>query len=82
MLWFGGSLQYRCHVYGVTPVPVKEIACGELGALSVATRFAVSVPAATGLNAMDKVQLAPAASDVMQVLPLRTKELALVPVKR
>jgi hypothetical protein len=67
--------------HGVAPVPESSIICGEPLALSVATRLAVSAPEAVGLNAIDRVQLAPAASDVPHVLPFSRKAVALVPVK-
>jgi hypothetical protein len=64
------------------PVPVSVVVCGEFDALAFAARLAVAVPAAAGLNAIDSVQLAPAASDVRQVFPVSTNSLALVPVNR
>jgi len=63
------------------PVPFNPAACGEPTALSIAERLAVSVPVAAGLKATDKVQLAPAASDVPQVLNESTKLVAFGPVK-
>jgi hypothetical protein len=63
------------------PVPVSGTVCGELDALSVATRLAVAAPAAIGSNAIVSVQLAPAASEVEQVLAVNEKSLALLPVK-
>ena len=44
------------------PVPEIEIVCGLPDALSVNTIDAVRVPMAVGLNAIVKMQLAPAAS--------------------
>ena len=68
-------------VAGVAPVPVSGIVCGEPFALSVATRLAVAVPVAAASKAIESVQLAPAASEVTQVLPVSRKSLALLPVK-
>jgi hypothetical protein len=67
-------------VEALVPVPDNATICGEPAALSVASRLAVSVPTATGLNATDSVQLAPAARVVPQVFADRTKLLASVPL--
>ena len=63
------------------PVPVREMVCGALVALSVALKVVVAAPAAVGLKASESVQLAPAAREVMQVLPTISNSAALVPVK-
>jgi len=63
------------------PVPASAADCGELVALSVALRAAVADPVMVGLKAMEKVQLAPAARDVPQVLLTTVNSEALVPVK-
>jgi hypothetical protein len=65
----------------VDPVPLSGTDCGEPAALSVATRFAEAAPPAAGLKTMLRVQLAPAPSEVPQVLPLSENWLALVPLK-
>ena len=62
------------------PVPVKVTVCGEPVALSATDREAVNAPAAAGLNSTDTVQVAVAASDVVQVFAEMMKELLLVPV--
>jgi hypothetical protein len=62
------------------PVPVSATVCGEPDALSVAARLAVAVPAAVGAKATDRVQLAPAASEVEQVFAVSRNSLASVPV--
>lgn len=49
------------------PVPLRATVCGEPGALSAALSVAVSAPAAAGLKATVRVQLAPAAIDVPQL---------------
>lgn len=67
---------------GVAPVPVKAAVCGEPDALSVAAMLAVTVPSAVGLNAIDSMQLAPAANDVEQFFPVSTKALELAPVMK
>lgn len=55
-------------------------------ALSAEIGLAVSpaedVPAAVGLKAIESVQLAPAANEGMQVLPVHTKEAAFAPVNK
>lgn len=50
--------------------------------MSVATRLALALPPTVGLKTIDKVQLAPAASEVLQVFPLRLNSLAFVPENR
>jgi hypothetical protein len=75
---FGEAHSWR---HGVVPVPERMTVCGEPVALSVATRLAVAVPVAAGLNAIDSVQLAPAAREVEHVFAVNRKSLALVPVK-
>ena len=50
------------------PVPVIATVCGVPVALSATERFAVSVPAASGLNSMETAQVALAAREVVQVL--------------
>lgn len=64
------------------PIPLTGTLCGEPVALSVATRLALAVPVAVGLKTIDKVQLAPAASEVLHVFPLRLNSLAFVPENR
>ena len=63
-----------------TPVPVNGTACGEPVALSAIESDAVNAPAASGLNSTDTVHVAPAASEVPQVVADLTKEVAFVPV--
>jgi len=65
----------------VAALPVPEITadCGEPAALSVTEMVAVKPAAAVGVKLTVMVQLAPAASDVLQVL-VSPKLLALVPV--
>ena len=53
---------------GATPVPVSEIDCGELLALSVMVIAAVFAPAAVGAKCPCMVQLAPTARVVPQLL--------------
>jgi hypothetical protein len=55
--------------------------CGEFAAASVAARLAVAAPVAVGLKAICKVQLAPAAKDVEQVLLVISNSAAFEPVK-
>jgi hypothetical protein len=55
--------------------------CGEFAAASVAARLAVAAPLAVGLKAICKVQLAPAAKDVEQVLLVISNSAALEPAK-
>ena len=53
---------------GRTPVPLRLIVCGLLLALSLIVTEPVAVPVVEGLNVMLIVQLAPASTDVPQVL--------------
>jgi hypothetical protein len=62
------------------PDPVNVTVCGEPVALSAIDRLPVSVPAAVGLNSIETVQLALAASDVVHVLAEIRYEEAFVPV--
>jgi len=48
-------------------VPVSAIACGEPDALSVMVRLATLDPEETGANSTERVQLAPAESELPQV---------------
>ncbi len=61
------------------PVPVRVAVCGLPVALSVTATAAVRIPEAAGVNVTLIVQLAPAATDVPQVL-LSAKSPPLVPV--
>jgi len=63
------------------PVPVRATAWGEPVALSAMESEAVNAPVAAGLNSTETVQVAPAASDVVQVFAETMKEVALVPVR-
>ena len=54
---------------GACPVPVRITVCGEPGALLAISRFAVRVPAAVGVKVTLRLQLAPAARLVVQLLP-------------
>ncbi len=62
-------------------VPVRATVCGEPVPLSAIERDAVRVPAAAGLNSTETVQVAAAASVVVQVFAEIRKEVALVPVR-
>jgi hypothetical protein len=62
-----------------TPVPESPTVCGLSEALSVAVTEALRAPVACGVNVTLMVQLAPAATDVPQVL-VWAKSLMLVPV--
>jgi len=62
----------------VEPVPVSEITCGLLEALSVRVSVPVRVPAAVGVNFTLIVQLAPGATELPQV---PTPEKAKSPLK-
>jgi hypothetical protein len=53
--------------FAVVPVPLSETFCGLPAALSVKLRAAVRVPLAVGLKVTLIVQLAPAASELLQV---------------
>jgi len=61
------------------PVPVSVAVCGDPLALSATEIAALRLLAAPGVNVTEMVQLAPAASDVLQLL-LSPKLLALAPV--
>jgi hypothetical protein len=50
------------------PVPLSVTVCGEPAALSVTVMIELSVATDFGVNAMVKLQLAPGASDVAQVV--------------
>src|SRR5580704_19455497 len=63
------------------PVPVSFTVCGEPVALSAIDSEAVSAPAAVGLNSTETVQLAPTASEVVQVFAEMRNEVAFVPVR-
>jgi hypothetical protein len=65
---------------GATPVPVIETSCGVPVALSAIDSEAGSDPATVGLNSTEIVQLAAAASDVVQVVADFIYEVAPVPV--
>ena len=62
------------------PVPERLAVCGLPLALSVMLTEAVRLPLAAGLNVTLIVQLAPAATELPQVL-VCAKSLALVPVR-
>jgi hypothetical protein len=70
----------KAAVDAVGVEPVKAMLCGELVALSVAVRVAVAEPVAVGLKARVRVQLTPAAREVLQVLPTMENSAALAPV--
>ncbi|HET7440144.1 MAG TPA: hypothetical protein VFJ47_02495 [Terriglobales bacterium] len=53
--------------FAVVPIPLSGTFCGLPAALSVTLKAAVRVPGAVGLNLMLIVQLAPAASELVQV---------------
>jgi len=61
-----------------TPVPERETVC--VPTLSATASVAVSAPEDAGLNSTETVQLAPAASEVPQVVADFTNELELVPL--
>jgi hypothetical protein len=61
------------------PVPLNGTDCGDPTAESVATSLAVATPATVGLKTIEIVQLALAASEVLQVLVEIENSLALVP---
>jgi len=69
----------RVTTAGVRPVPLREIDCGELAALSVMVMAAVSAPVVAGVKWPWMVQFAPAATLVPQLFA-NTKEEASVPV--
>src|SRR5882762_441666 len=64
---------------GAEPVPLRLIVCGLAGAWSVMLIEAVRLPAAPGVKVILMVQLAPAATELPQVL-LWANSLLLVPV--
>ena len=64
---------------GAVPLPDKLTACGLPLAVSLMLTEAVSLPPAVGVNVTLIVQLAPAASELPQVL-VWAKALALAPV--
>jgi hypothetical protein len=63
---------------GVTPVPESAEVCGDPAALSATLIVAVKLAAEAGVNVTEMVQLAPAASELPQVL-VCAKLLGLVP---
>ena len=65
---------------GPVPVPVKLTDCGLPEALSEMVTAAFSAEAKVGLNITLRVQLAPAATELGQVLAVRVKSPALGPV--
>jgi len=67
-------------VVAATPVPARATVCGVPVALSATDSVAFNAPAAAGLNSTETVQLAPAASDVPQVVADLRKEVGFVPV--
>jgi hypothetical protein len=72
----GFGLSTAC---GAVPVPVRAAVCGEPMALSATATEALSPPAEAGVNVTVIVQVAPAASEVPQVL-VSPKLLVFVPV--
>jgi hypothetical protein len=78
------GVMVRPPVVVAAPVPLRVTFCGEVAALSAASRRAVSVPVFVGAKAMVTVHEAPAASvvaavEVVQVPPVREKDVAFVP---
>ena len=65
---------------GGTAVPLREKNCGEPMASSVTTRLAAALPSFVGLKTMERVQLAPAANEVPQVLERIENSPALFPM--
>ncbi len=65
-----------------SPMPLRGTLCGEPVALSVATKLALALPGVLGLKAMERVQLALAARDVVQVEAWTKNSLALTPESR
>ena len=59
----------------VTPVPLRAIASGELGALLTSETVPVTLPAALGVKATLNVALLPAAMVTGAVMPVRLKSL-------
>ena len=79
-VWLGkGKVEGLGMAAGPVPVPVRVTVCGLPGALSVMVTAAVSVEAKVGLNVTLIVQLVPAATDPLQLLP-SLKSPAFVPV--
>ena len=76
------TVGFRGEIVSVEEVPLPESAttCGLFAAESVKLRVALRVPQAVGLNTTEATQLADAARLVPQVLLLRLKSGALVPV--
>lgn len=64
----------------VVPIPLRGSFCGLPLALSVKVRVALRAPVAVGLNVTVIVQLADAARDAPQVVPVSGKSPASVPV--
>ena len=67
-------------VVGAVPVPVSATPCGLPSALSATLNSALKLPAPLGVNVSITVQFAPAARELVQVLPEIAKLLAFVPV--
>ncbi len=64
---------------GVTPVPLKGMLCGLLGALSVTVTLPLRLPLAPGVNVTLIVHVPPGARAAVQVLVCAKSE-ALVPL--
>src|ERR1039457_7273507 len=64
---------------GATPVPERVMVCGDPAALSVMVTDALRPPAAVGVNVTEKLQFAPAATLLPQVL-VYAKSPGLAPV--
>ena len=73
----GEKVKVACEA--AVPVPLNGTDCGDPAAESVATSLAVAAPATVGLKTIEIVQLALAASAVLQVLLEIENSLALVP---
>ena len=56
----------------MTPVPVSVTVCGLVDALSVMVTAPFRVPVAVGVKVTEMVQVAPAASEVPQLLVARS----------
>src|SRR5271163_2496991 len=72
-----GVTGMNCRPVGAeaaVPVPLSVVCCGEPVALSAMERFAESAPVAAGLNVIETVQEAPAASVVAQVVVYAKKD--------
>ena len=74
------GLSVTVCVAAAVAVPFRATNCGEPVALSATESDAVSAPATVGLNSIETVQLAAAASEVVHVVADFTNEVALVPV--